>query len=336
MIAILACMLCGPSLVMGDTGVHVVERGDALSSIAKRYLGSPVWRGRKGTLAKLLRLNPEIGNPDKIYLYQRIRVAEGFAQAVKVNIAPAKARPPAAKNETKRESKREIASLSPSQAEGFAPVSHLRLSAGFEYFRIDASDRSSGGSAIILSQMSPSLNAGWYLDWSSEWSTVMSLKYRRDRLFPIDSNSKTIQQDGASSFGFQMGVERSWNKNSMSGFFLGREDRLFVRALNAQTLVLDRVGVPSAAFRHKQTLVRGKGASAGVGASGGVLFGGGGPTNQTQTGWTGRGSAFLEHQLTSVMIRGELFFEQSYQGSSIVKQKTSTMGASIGFSWRLP
>lgn len=47
------------------TTIYVVQRGDTLSAIAKRY---------NTTVATLLRLNPQIRNPNWLYVGQRIRV----------------------------------------------------------------------------------------------------------------------------------------------------------------------------------------------------------------------------------------------------------------------
>jgi LysM repeat protein len=47
------------------TSVYVVRRGDTLGAIARRY---------NTTVATLLRLNPQIRNPNRLYIGQRIRV----------------------------------------------------------------------------------------------------------------------------------------------------------------------------------------------------------------------------------------------------------------------
>jgi LysM repeat protein len=47
------------------TVIYVVQRGDTLGGIAKRY---------QTTVAALLRLNPQIRNPNRLYVGQRIRV----------------------------------------------------------------------------------------------------------------------------------------------------------------------------------------------------------------------------------------------------------------------
>lgn len=60
-----------------STQKHVVKLGDSLSSIAARYNTS---------LSKLLALNPEISNPNRIYVGQSIRVS-GQASAAKATTA---------------------------------------------------------------------------------------------------------------------------------------------------------------------------------------------------------------------------------------------------------
>jgi LysM repeat protein len=49
----------------GATTIYVVKRGDTLGGIARRY---------NTTIATLLRLNPQIRNPNLLYVGQRIRV----------------------------------------------------------------------------------------------------------------------------------------------------------------------------------------------------------------------------------------------------------------------
>ncbi|USK71339.1 LysM peptidoglycan-binding domain-containing protein [Peribacillus asahii] len=60
-----------------STQKHVVKLGDSLSSIAVRYNTS---------LSKLLALNPEISNPNRIYVGQSIRVS-GQASAAKATVS---------------------------------------------------------------------------------------------------------------------------------------------------------------------------------------------------------------------------------------------------------
>ena len=59
----------GEAVAQGNNGIvtvtYVVKRGDTLSAIAKRY---------NTTVATLLRLNPQIRNPNRLWVGQRIQV----------------------------------------------------------------------------------------------------------------------------------------------------------------------------------------------------------------------------------------------------------------------
>jgi hypothetical protein len=340
---ILSSLFLGELAFASEHGTRLVAPGETLSEIALKELGGSVYHRRNGTLRKILALNPWIKNANAIKPGQVLVMPKNFSVA-EVKPATSPARELASAKEAVAEA---VAEATPAAAvaaddcgkpgdECFTPESYLGASVGTEYFRIDATDRATGGTATILSRMSPSVRAFWKLDWSPEWSSILSMRFRSDRISASDNNSKRIDQGDGKSWGFRAAVERRWNEKARSRAHFGRQEYLFARAANASSIVFDRVGTTFAGLEHEQTLVRVKAASAGLGAAGNLLLPGEGPGFKTETGWNGRAFAFVQHERESFSIRGDLFYELQRQNSSIADQKTTTTGLAIGLFWRLP
>jgi hypothetical protein len=71
-LALIAVILHSP---FSYARTYSVKKGDTLSEIAGRELGRSVY-GSKGSLKKLLKINPEVQNPDRIYPLQIIRISD--------------------------------------------------------------------------------------------------------------------------------------------------------------------------------------------------------------------------------------------------------------------
>jgi hypothetical protein len=323
-----------------EHGTRVVGPHETLSEIAQKELDGSVYNKKHGTLQKILALNPWIKNPHQIKPGQVLVMPKNYSVA-KVKPTQSPARELASASEAVAEAVEKCApsvdeECKGSEADCFTPVSYLGATVGTEYFRIDATDRATGGTAAILSRMSPSVRAFWKLDWSKEWSSILAMRFRSDRISASDNNAKRIDQGDGKSWGFSASVERRWNDRARSRVNIGRQEYLFARAASAQAIVFDRVGTTYAGLEHEQTLVRVKAASAGIGAAGNFLLPAEGIGYKTDSGWNGKGFAFVQHERESFSIRGDLFLETQRQNSSIAQQKTTTTGLAIGLFWRLP
>lgn len=341
---LLTSLFCGQFALAEEHGTRVVGPHETISQISFNELEGSVYHSKRGTLLKIMALNPWLKNINKVKPGDVLVMPRSYSVA-KVKPTSSPARELASAKEEVEEAVARAKPAAPAapaeECEGdkedcFTPVSHLGVNLGTDYYRIDATDLKTKGQATILSRMSPAVRAYWKLDWSPEWSSILALRYRSDKVSPTDNNSKRIDQGDGSTWGFGAGVERRWNKNARSRLNLGRQEYLNTRALSTSLLVLDRVGTTYAGLEHEQTIVRVKSASAGVGAAGNYLFAASGPGYDTKSGWNGRGSAFVQHERDSFSLRGSLFYEMQRQNSSIAEQKTTTTGLEIGAFWRLP
>ncbi|RZA08514.1 MAG: LysM domain-containing protein [Proteobacteria bacterium] len=346
---LLASLFVGEASFAAEYGTRVVKEHETLSGIAFSDLEGSIYHKKNGNLRKLMALNPWIKDGDEIKPGQVLVMPRNYTQA-KATKSPARevasvkesveeavsAAAEAAGEKSSAPAAQECrAPASETPEDGFTPLSHLGFSLGTEYFRIDGTDKATRGTATILSRMSPAVRAFWRLDWSEEWSSILAFRFRSDRVSASDNGNKRIEEADGKSWGFSASVERRWGKNGRTRANLGRQEYLFARAPTAQTITLDRVGTTFAGLEHEQTLVRVKSASAGIGAAANALLPSDGPGYKIETGWNGRGFAFVQHERESFSIRGDLFLEKQTQNSSLAEQKTTTTGMALGLIWKL-
>jgi hypothetical protein len=70
---ILVSLLCLLSMSLASASDYTIKKGDTLSKIALLSFGNPVY-GRKGSLAKVLKMNPHIKNMHRIWSGQHLNL----------------------------------------------------------------------------------------------------------------------------------------------------------------------------------------------------------------------------------------------------------------------
>jgi len=70
-----------PHLCHADT-FHVVQKGETLSELAHQYFGSSVY-GSGGGLEKILKMNDQIKNPNRIFVGMKIQVEDRVIASAK-------------------------------------------------------------------------------------------------------------------------------------------------------------------------------------------------------------------------------------------------------------
>ncbi|MBX3034049.1 MAG: LysM peptidoglycan-binding domain-containing protein [Bdellovibrionaceae bacterium] len=307
---------------------HVVQSGETLSTIAQKYIGSPVYPKRTGSLAKLLSLNPHISNP------AHVRAGE------KLNLGGLDLRVPATAttmvpNSPVPEKTPTFAPvpLLPAPDEGeFMPRSHLRWDIGVEYFRIDSKDKSSGDKAVFLSNLSPQTRLSWDLDWSEHWSSRVRVSLQSEKILGDEQATKTFNDASGSRAGFEAGAIRRWRDSSL-GLFLGRSQGIFARGVNAGTLAFDRVESFEAKISHQRNLLRVKTVSLDFGLDARLISPGQGIGYTTESGTGGDASLILRHDLKNFSLEAQSYYGIFRQNSSLAEQTGSRTGLYLGVTW---
>jgi LysM repeat protein len=323
---IMSAMLISSVFGFAQDSFHIVKKGEALSQIAQANYSGRVY-GAKGSLEKILALNPHIDRADLIFPGQRIVIQEAdvshrsLASADEERkIVPSEA-PLLLKAETVSERN---------------PVSRLSLDAGFGYFRIDSKDKSTGASSTFLSAMNPEARLTWDLDWNEKWTSRIRFNSAAANIFTDTStDAPALKGASGSRYGFEAGATHSWSPSSRTGVYLNLQERIFTHATETTSVTVDRVPEPSVKIAHESELFHVKAAILGFGVSGEAILPGRGPGYSTDTGFGADAVLFLRHDLDHLSIQGSAYYGMIRQNSDLVEQSESHLGAALGLVWRL-
>lgn len=205
----------------GATRFHIVKKGDTLSKLSSQFYKEKTY-GSKGALAKILSLNPQIKNPHKIRLGDKIFISVPEME----KFAPA------------REFASMIEAASVESSESFSLFPFLGMNS------IKASDRNTGGTSTVASQTNVGVLASYGIDWE-DLNTSINLRLNRINFEkPIDSSISIKDRD---LFLTAIGVGAYHQLSTKLGLGITAEygSEIFVRSDATNVLAIDKVNVPS-------------------------------------------------------------------------------------------
>jgi len=216
-----------PAIAVSAAPLYVVQKGETLSGILQRLSFSPIY-GEEGALAKTLKLNRNLGNGDRILPGDGIEL-------------PARPTDPSLGDSSAPD--RIIADVDDVS-------SSFSLGLGLDYFRIDASDLTSGSHSTILSTLSPSLRLGYRLQWNASTAVLVGAHFERYHLQP----AKNADFDHSTGFrsGFSAGLSQKFSSRLEALLRMDLQERLFFHASGATELAVDSIpiGAPTVAIQY--------------------------------------------------------------------------------------
>ncbi len=185
--------------------VVFVKKSETLSAIVYANLKTSLFR-QKSLLNKILADNPHIKNPNLIFPGQKIILGNAEIEPQKeivTNQTPVLS-VVIAKQQSLAEQSKELASdtseITRLRNPSLGP--HFTADLGFEFFRIDSTDKSSNANSVFLSNMNPQLLLGWdRVD--TDWAVRTQLGIMAQDLTKNDSSSTlTIEIPGKMRYSF--------------------------------------------------------------------------------------------------------------------------------------
>jgi hypothetical protein len=319
---------------------YVVRSGETLSEIASLKIPGRIW-GKKGSLARLISLNPHLAHPDRIQPGQEIELGELVSE-----FTPTPNRKIAAVESTPDDTQLKnvyistgTSSLTPPPGVSdsgiqFARHSELALRPQAFFTRLDGVDKTNGAAALVFSDQNYGIGLDWRQMWSESLETFVTLDFRH-----ITMRSVRVGQalQGTSQTNSQMGGGLTWrlgeNWELGAGFFMAQE--LFFDSSSAGIVRIDAVPViePEAHARYAWILPRPLGA--GFEATARALL----PTSTgayaTQLGSAYSGRVYLEQQLKSFGLKAALYYERASYSSVISGQVRSDVGLQFQAAWTI-
>ncbi|CAN5675082.1 hypothetical protein BH10BDE1_BH10BDE1_16830 [soil metagenome] len=357
---------CAPfatSLVASFSLGYIVQDGDTLSQVARKEVGTPVY-GNAGSLAKVVALNPKIRNANNI--------RPGETIVIPNSALASEAREPAGDTPvTKTETKVEIASEAkvsvvhavavapqpepqPNQRpqsepspvafapvvlkneSSFAPSGSVAVGALARYIRLDGRDDLNGGTtAMFLSDLSVGATISWRQNYSELWSSRAKLDWFD--LHIQNSATKRFASESTYLASGEFEVARRFSPLGPSIFFgLGIDQRPFVRSIDAQTLAVEKVMIPSATIGFGLPLFRAGPFGGAIRAGAGWLGSGTHASFDVASGNRYFGEALLSQKLKSGELQGSVLFQSSRQSSPQLGRVDKTdLGIELGYSWEI-
>jgi hypothetical protein len=198
-------------LILGNSqGFHLVKFGETLSGVALKYFTTPIYSS-KGSLAKLLKINPEIEDPNLVYPGQRINLRQDETkenQMVKIEIND---------------------DLDDQNISFWATAS-------FAYFFIKSKLLDNDSLAYAYSDLSPGLKVGVDIEWSKSFSTFTSLQFQHAN-FSISDNKNLKGSKRIKSY-LDMGlIKKIGNLDAILSFQVSNS--YFLRSVDIDSLTIE-------------------------------------------------------------------------------------------------
>jgi len=218
---------------------HVVKEGESLSVIAQALVSPPVY-GEKGSLEKVLALNPWIKDPNHILPNQEI----DFGDLVKEKDVST-----AASNEIKENTRKPL-------SEGFQRGDGLVLSPYFSNTTLSVRDTASGSTSTLNSAANFGIDAYYLQQWDEDFSTFLHFKLGSISFEPPATSTRTLTNGSKVMSGFGAGANYTCSSKLMVGFLVDYEKALFARAVSTTEKTVDAVMIPQVGGRVSYDFIK--------------------------------------------------------------------------------
>ena len=324
---ILSKTLLALSLI--TTVVHaetfIVKKGDTLSQVAEQFLGKPIYSS-KGSLRKLIALNPQIKNPNFIRPGQIIYVSTTTEE---VAVEP---------QEDTFEPEPVIEMISapeeiPAEDTPVIKTTYkFGASTGLEYLDINASGKEFNDKANLVMSPVPTVKLFAERDWSEKYSSRFTFAHAFEPKVDTRANQELKNSQGHRSR-FSLDLTRKINDQFRVRGIGAYARRSFIKAESDEVLSLDRIygfeiggGAEFDFFKKEKSTI-------GAGLDAFYLAPSSGAGYTTDSGYSTLANVYLRHQLSSMMLEASTYYGHWNQDTKFVSQKVNTLGFNVGLSW---
>lgn len=206
----------------------------------------------------------------------------------------------------------------------------LKIFEDVYFSAMDLTDKNSKDKAELLSRVNQATQVNWEQVWDEKNKSL--LYYRSDKQ-SYDPFENKFSGKSLNLLAFGIGYERGLSKNSSLALSLGIQEKAFLRAINANSLKLERAMVPTMTLNYNHKLVS-KGKFELFGDIGAALLMSTKTSNYSiKSGQRyGAGIAVVQ-KLKDFELKGRGFYNIENQDTSIMTKKMKELGVSISLSW---
>lgn len=328
--------LVQPGLATAKT--YQVQRGDTLGQIAKTHVGSPVW-GDKGSVKKLLELNPDIKDPNQIFVNQTINlspeaeVSQAEADPVPAAAAEAPAEtepsPVVAAEETPAPVPEAESSSSTSSSSTFA----FKVEGLVSTTNIDAEARDKSFETSPDSKINQGLRLGVSYRLTEKSTIEADAAFVKSRF--ADSKDGRLNGDDKVLKSFELSYQYRLLESLQLSVGAETEQVYFVGQLAPQKFQIEPIFVDSVKLGLSYDILVAGDWTWNVKGDLYYAFAADGDYSEPDSGAGQDISTALAYRINpSFDVLGGVFFERRHQGSNLVQQINTDNGATLGIVFR--
>ncbi|MFZ4715728.1 MAG: LysM peptidoglycan-binding domain-containing protein [Bacteriovoracaceae bacterium] len=311
------------------TAEYVVKPGEILGRIARKNLGAPIYL-QEGSLVKIMQLNPELKNSDRIYPGQKLRIAVPRTTS---SLQPEETTKATVGEEVVAQANQATVWAAPSELEPEEDTySHFRIDPNFKFLRLNSLDKATNGSAVLLSKTHYELPVTWEQIWSKTFRTFGRFSYSHTKYErPV---GKELKNPSISQYGFAVGAGFLQDQKNRVAVELGVEEQAYLKGVNTTQVELFKVPAPNAKVITEHDLYNKKSLTVGLGLKAAYFMG-------TNTGHVDAeaaiqygGQLYLKQQLKSSLLGMYTGYAKTNQDTNISSQNLTEM--KFGITWVIP
>jgi hypothetical protein len=299
---------------------YVVQRGDTLSKLAQRYLGSPVYPKGKGSLARALNANPAIHDPNLLLPGSRIELEAVDEPSVRPVRADSAVRAPA--------SDPVVPTGMPVGSGEFKRTPSLRLAPSFLATSLTGVDYTTGSQATVATNLFFKLNTEYFQNWNENFRSYVALDLGYAAFERPTDAAKSIEPVTKFLSGMRIGALGDLSDAAELEGFMAYEKELFLRSLSTRSVAIDSVSVPSLGVKLSYALFEASPFTVGVRGMSAAVLPGSTEGYQTKVG-VSYGGMFYLSQDSSKKLETSVGFFQRRQNTSLVRLTETDLVLSV-------
>lgn len=332
---------------------YIVQNGDTFSMIAYNQFGGPAW-GKDGAFEKLSVLNPEIKNPNLIFVGQKIVVSDEVQNSLSQNQPEVRSvateKTPAQTTEVKNQDTPHEQIQKPLAVNQALPASEnqktfqkveepeqvlhqVDLVSGFQFTTLNSGEKNSSTTANLYSSHDVMLGAAWKQNWSDEFATRFLFSARSLDFQPSTNSAKTLSNTNKTLFNMSVGGENKISDKFSLNYSLGVAQNLFIRGLSASTITVDAVSTPEAKIGLQYEFLKKGSTSLGFQGSGSYYFPSSTDSYSVSSGYGYSAGLVLSYKYKPQKeISLNLGYKTRYQDTSILNLNEQNIFGTLIFS----
>jgi hypothetical protein len=318
--------------VSTTTWAYVVKKGDTVSKIAYQNISKKIY-GNDGAINKILKLNPQIKNPNFIKPGEVINFDEKVPlELSKVSLERQPGEDPVSSSPNDIE--KHVEELADDTAHVFKPDGLLVLNPFYAIKNLSTIDKTTGSESTIASKYNVGLSAYYVQEWSKDFQTAVNLKLSTIGFEEPASSTRALQDKSKflSSLGLETNHNFGLNTQLKLGVSYGKE--LFIRASSTQSVAVDAIDIPSISSKISYDIKKLSPFTLGISASYSAKFPAKTDFYDVKFGHEYGASIYL-NQLTGKSrlstIQTELGFSQRAQNTSVTTQNETSLMLGVRF-----